>query len=211
MQEEISFTWKSKDGSRIRVGVEPSFSHPNVCRFVSSPELYPDGAIHVPAKNSGSFSPLADRVLALGNIAEVLIAGDAVTVTAEEQADWGELAEKIALEIRAQHDSGKPAVKPDHKASLPSSDSIRKQVQDILDTAVAPAVASHGGQVDLLDVKGNNVFLEFGGGCQGCGLAHVTLKYGVEKLIREHIPEVGEIFDTTDHAGGKNPYYAPRS
>jgi Fe/S biogenesis protein NfuA len=55
------------------------------------------------------------------------------------------------------------------------------------------------------------VFLEFGGGCQGCGMINVTLKYGVERTIREEVPEVGEILDTTDHASGRNPYYAPSS
>jgi len=54
------------------------------------------------------------------------------------------------------------------------------------------------------------VYLEFAGGCRGCGMAHVTLKYGVERILRERIPEIGEILDTTDHAGGTNPYYAPQ-
>ena len=100
-------------------------------------------------------------------------------------------------------------VSPDHKRALPTPDVIRKKVQTLIDQAVSPAVAGHGGSVTLLDVRENNVYLEFGGGCQGCGMSHVTLKYGVERLIREHVPEVGEILDTTDHAGGKNPYYQP--
>ena len=61
----------------------------------------------------------------------------------------------------------------------------------------------------LLDVNNNTVFLEFGGGCQGCGMVSVTLKYGVERAIRDEVPEVGDILDTTDHASGRNPYYAP--
>ncbi|MGD8414879.1 MAG: NifU family protein, partial [Candidatus Latescibacterota bacterium] len=77
----------------------------------------------------------------------------------------------------------------------------------ILDDLINPAVASHGGFVNLVGVNDNNVVLEFGGGCHGCGMANVTLKYGVERTIREHIPGVGEILDTTDHATGANPYY----
>jgi Fe/S biogenesis protein NfuA len=72
---------------------------------------------------------------------------------------------------------------------------------------INPAIASHGGFVNLLDVTNNTVYLEFSGGCHGCGMANVTLKYGVERAIREQVPGVGEILDRTDHASGRNPYY----
>ena len=74
---------------------------------------------------------------------------------------------------------------------------------------INPAIAAHGGFVELLDVKGNEVYLRLGGGCQGCGMADVTLKQGIEASIRRVVPEVGAIMDTTDHAAGRNPYYAP--
>ena len=86
---------------------------------------------------------------------------------------------------------------------------IKKRVQSILDQEINPAVAAHGGWVELIDVKRNEVFIRMGGGCQGCGMADVTLKQGVERSIREAIPEVGAIMDTTDHASGRNPYYSP--
>ena len=70
-------------------------------------------------------------------------------------------------------------------------------------------MAAHGGWVELIDVQKNEVFIRMGGGCQGCGMADVTLKQGVEKSIRQAIPEVGAIMDTTDHASGRNPYYSP--
>jgi Fe-S cluster biogenesis protein NfuA len=85
---------------------------------------------------------------------------------------------------------------------------IRDRVQYLLDTAINPAVAGHGGMVSLLDVKDNTVYLQMGGGCQGCGAADVTLRQGVERMIREEVPEVLEIIDLTDHAAGQNPYYA---
>ena len=80
-------------------------------------------------------------------------------------------------------------------------------MQYLLDTAINPAVAGHGGMVSLLDVKDNTVYLQMGGGCQGCGAADVTLRQGVERMIREEVPEVLEIIDLTDHAAGQNPYY----
>ena len=89
------------------------------------------------------------------------------------------------------------------------SGSVEEQIQHVLDEEVNPMVASHGGVVSLLEVKDNNAYLEFGGGCQGCGMIDVTLKQGVEVMIKEHIPEIEAIYDVTDHAGGTNPYYQP--
>ncbi len=79
----------------------------------------------------------------------------------------------------------------------------------MLDEEINPAVAQHGGWVNLLEVKDDVAYVQLGGGCQGCGMADVTLKQGIEVRIREAVPEISQIIDTTDHAGGKNPYYQP--
>jgi len=210
MSQAVTHSWKAKDGSRIRVTIEPSQIYENVCRFAVEPALYSDGAIHVPGRAKAADSPLAQRLFQMEEITELLVAGDSVSVTTAQAAAWEELGARVASAIRDQIESGVPSVSPDHKKSLPAAEVIREKVHRLIATAIAPAVASHGGEVRLLDVRGNNVYLQFGGGCQGCGMAHVTLKYGVERLIREHIPEVGEILDTTDHAGGTNPYYSPQ-
>ena len=65
----------------------------------------------------------------------------------------------------------------------------------------------HGGHISLIDVKDNKAYIQFGGGCQGCGMVDVTLKQGVEVLIKEAVPEIDEILDITEHADGENPYY----
>jgi Fe/S biogenesis protein NfuA len=86
---------------------------------------------------------------------------------------------------------------------------IRARVQEVIDTMINPAVAGHGGYVELIDVQDNRVYLAMGGGCQGCGAADITLKAGIERLLKEEIPEIQEVLDTTDHASGTNPYYTP--
>ena len=86
---------------------------------------------------------------------------------------------------------------------------LKERVQHLLDTSINPGVAGHGGFVRLMDVQDNVVYLQMGGGCQGCGMADVTLKAGIETLIKEEITEVTEVLDTTDHAAGRNPYYTP--
>ena len=89
------------------------------------------------------------------------------------------------------------------------SGTVEEQIQHVLDEEVNPMVASHGGVVSLLEVKDSSAYLEFGGGCQGCGMIDVTLKQGVEVMIKEQIPEIEAIYDVTDHAEGTNPYYQP--
>ncbi len=84
---------------------------------------------------------------------------------------------------------------------------IAARVQELLDAKINPQVASHGGRVMLADVQDTRVFLRFGGGCHGCGQSEATLRQGIEVMIREAIPEVTEILDTTDHTAGANPYY----
>ncbi len=83
-----------------------------------------------------------------------------------------------------------------------------EKVQRLIDTELNPAVAAHGGNITLTGVQDDKVYLSFGGGCHGCGMVDVTLKQGVEARIRELIPEVQEVVDTTDHSTGENPFYA---
>ncbi len=92
----------------------------------------------------------------------------------------------------------------------PALSGLAARVQEVIDDHVTPMVAQHGGQVLLLDVDEGRVRLEFGGGCKGCGMVDVTLKEGVEALLREAVPEITEILDATEHAAGENPYY-PKS
>lgn len=86
-----------------------------------------------------------------------------------------------------------------------------KKVQELIDQQIAPSLAMHGGYLELLEVKDGKAYVHFGGGCQGCGMADVTLKQGVEKLILDSFPEeITQVIDSTDHAQGDNPYYQPK-
>ena len=92
--------------------------------------------------------------------------------------------------------------------NTPTWDNPKAQaIQQLIDERINPAVASHGGHIDLLDVTDDSIYIHMGGGCQGCGMANVTLKHGIEGMIQEHFPEIKNIVDTTDHASGTNPYY----
>ena len=94
----------------------------------------------------------------------------------------------------------------DNPNSMWGDENARK-VQEVIDQKINPSIASHGGYVTLLDVRDEVAYISFGGGCQGCGMVDVTLKQGVQVMIKEAVPELKDVLDTTDHAAGTNPYY----
>lgn len=98
-------------------------------------------------------------------------------------------------------------VAPAKSTSTPTGP-LAERVREILDTQVNPAIASHGGQILLVDVKDTEVYMEMTGGCQGCAMSRMTLRQGVERMIRQSIPEVTAIHDVTDHSAGENPYFS---
>ena len=98
---------------------------------------------------------------------------------------------------------------PEHaKAGKEWENPVAQKVQTVIDDYINPGIAGHGGWVALLDVKDDAAHLEMGGGCQGCGMAAVTLRQGVEQAILEAVPEISSVVDTTDHETGENPYYS---
>jgi Fe/S biogenesis protein NfuA len=86
-------------------------------------------------------------------------------------------------------------------------DPVAQRVQQVIDQKITPSVAGHGGWVELLGVEGDAAIIQFGGGCQGCGMSNVTLKQGIEAAIRQEVPEIKRVLDDTDHDSGANPYY----
>jgi Fe/S biogenesis protein NfuA len=88
-------------------------------------------------------------------------------------------------------------------------DPIAERVHRVILDQINPSVASHGGHVQLLDVKDGTVFVQLGGGCQGCGSADVTVKQGIQATICTEVPEIHTVLDVTDHAAGTNPFFKP--
>jgi Fe/S biogenesis protein NfuA len=86
---------------------------------------------------------------------------------------------------------------------------IETMLQQIIDTELNPAIAAHGGYINLFAVDGDTAYIEMGGGCVGCGMVDVTLKQGIEASIIGVVPGIERVIDQTDHASGTNPYYAP--
>ncbi|MGZ4677586.1 MAG: NifU family protein [Acidimicrobiia bacterium] len=101
-----------------------------------------------------------------------------------------------------------PAVaSPYESADLDLDDPVVAKVVEVLAVQINPQIAAHGGFAELVAVEESIAYLRMGGGCQGCGLAAVTLSQGIEVAILDSVPEITEVVDVTDHAGGTNPYY----
>jgi Fe/S biogenesis protein NfuA len=101
--------------------------------------------------------------------------------------------------------SPSPAIGGDGVADL--SGDVAQRVIQVLEQQVNPAIAAHGGRADLVAVEQGAAYLRLSGGCQGCGMATVTLGQGIEVAIKENVPEIHQVVDVTDHASGTNPYF----
>jgi len=102
----------------------------------------------------------------------------------------------------------KPA--PKVAAPRPAADlsgAVAQAVMQVLEEQINPAIASHGGRAELVAVEDSIAYLRLSGGCQGCGMASVTLSQGIEVAILDTVPEITEVVDVTDHASGSNPYF----
>ena len=95
-----------------------------------------------------------------------------------------------------------------NKPEVDHNSPVEERIKTVFDTEINPALASHGGSVELLEVKGPRAFVKLSGGCQGCASSAATLKQGIEVRIKEVAPEILEVIDTTDHAAGTNPYFS---
>jgi Fe/S biogenesis protein NfuA len=103
--------------------------------------------------------------------------------------------------------SPSPAV-GQHIAPSELTGNVEERVQQVLEMVINPSIASHGGRADLVRVEEGVAYLQLSGGCQGCGMAKVTLSQGIEVSLREAVPEITGVADVTDHESGESPYFA---
>ncbi len=130
---------------------------------------------------------------------EVVVPKSSVDLLQDARVDWVESMQGSGFKVE------NPNIVPigDGLAEGPVAD----RVKQVIEMQVNPAIASHGGSVTLIEVRDDVVYLEMMGGCQGCGMAAVTLAQGIRRIIMENVPEVRDIVDVTNHDAGDNPYY----
>jgi len=182
------------------------------CKFVVSEPLHGGGMRRFASPDEASGSPLAEAIFAIpgADVAEVIVSGNLVTVVKRSATPWQVVGKAVGQAIRAAVAGGQAvAPKPSPAAaSGADDDTLYERVADLFERQVNPMVAGHGGRVELIDVQDAVVMVRMAGGCQGCGMADVTLRQGIEAMLHQEIPEVKGIVDITDHAAGSNPYFA---
>lgn len=138
----------------------------------------------------------------------VLLASADEPVLEDAVVDFVERVNESGFEVRTRAPSPAGSGSPAEPRPRPTpSGDLADRVRGVLDTQVNPAIAAHGGSIVLVDVKDTEVFLEMSGGCQGCAMSRLTLRQGVERMLRQAVPELTAVHDVTDHAGGENPYF----
>jgi Fe-S cluster biogenesis protein NfuA len=192
---------------RIKARVEKGNG---ACTFLVDRPVFDGHSAWFPGKRSAAESPLAQAAFGLPGVETVMLHDFTVTVQRAPtvRGDWRDLAVEIGARIRAHLIEEKPVMSETFLARLPSQEAIRERVQRIIETEINPGIAAHSGAIRLDHVEGNTVYIEMMGGCQGCAASDVTLRQGVHEAFRLAVPETGAILDVTDHAAGKNPYYA---
>jgi Fe-S cluster biogenesis protein NfuA len=196
----------------IAIRGEPQQANPELCRFVVEEHLLLAGRSHLcPDAASARGAPLLEALFAIPGVTQALVSGDTVTLQKSGAPTWQEIGPQVGRVLRAHLESGAkfaPPAPPTASLTPAGASELASRVRHLLETQVNPGVASHGGKIELVEIRGSSAILKMSGGCQGCGSAKATLKLGVEKALRAQIPEITEVIDVTDHSAGRNPYFA---
>jgi len=147
-----------------------------------------------------------EREVDLGDFA-VLVTESSLDRLDGATVDFVEHVNESGFEVRPRGPGARGTGGSSGEASTRPTGPLADRVRDVLDTQVNPSIAAHGGEISLVDVQSTEIFLEMSGGCQGCALSRMTLRQGVERMLRQAVPELTAVHDVTDHASGQNPYF----
>ena len=194
---------------RIRAQASPR--DPSTMRFILDAPVQADRTASF--DGPGNEAPLAKALFAIDGVRKVQATGETILVTRARGHDWQVLKAPIAAAIRRVLDSvDRPLGDVSDAAPQGADDAaILAAVTVVLDRQANPAIARHGGHVSAERVENGVVYLRMAGGCQGCAASSVTLRNGVETMLRAAVPGVREIVDVTDHGSGTTPYYRGES
>ena len=174
-----------------------STPNPATLKFLPGQTVLDMGSADFPSADVAGKSPLATRIFAVAGVTGVFFGTDFVTVTKAEAVDWGHIKPAILGAIMEHYQSGAPVITGEQAAAHQTHDGpdgdIVRQIKELLDTRVRPAVAQDGGDITFHGFDRGVVYLHMKGACAGCPSSTLTLKMGIENLLRHYIPEVTEV------------------
>lgn len=184
---------------------------PDSCRFIVSKEVFPDDwtfQFRSPADAPGS--ALIAALFDIEGVDDVKIHKDTFTIHKNIPDAWPKVAQKVIPVLKSQLNGEQGVLDEsarEERKNAPLDEEMRGRIEQALSEQINPALASHGGWVKLVKIEGQDVYVEMGGGCQGCASSRATMKFGVERAVKEAAPAVRNVIDATDHEAGSNPYY----
>lgn len=176
-----------------------STPNPATLKFLPGQAVLDMGTADFPNLSAAEKSPLAKRIFAAGGVTGVFLGGDFITVTKEDGVEWAHIKPQILGAIMEHFQSGQAVIEGEGQASAHGSnfdsadEDIVRQIKELLDTRVRPAVAQDGGDITFHGFDRGVVYLHMQGACAGCPSSTLTLKMGIENLLRHYIPEVTEV------------------
>jgi len=176
-----------------------STPNPATLKFLPGQAVLGTGTADFPSADTADTSPLAKRVFAVSGVTGVFFGGDFVTVTKDEGVEWDHIKPGILGAIMEHFQSGDPVMAGEvtgnsgHAEHHGEDGEIVGQIKELLDTRVRPAVAQDGGDITFHGFDRGVVYLHMQGACAGCPSSTLTLKMGIENLLRHYIPEVTEV------------------
>ena len=173
-----------------------STPNPATLKFLPGQAVLDLGTADFPSEDTAGKSPLAKRIFAVPGVTAVFLGTDFVTVTKAEGVDWQHIKPAILGAVMEHYQSGAAVMEGEqiaHTAHDGPDGDIVKQIQELLDTRVRPAVAQDGGDITFHGFERGIVYLNMKGACAGCPSSTLTLKMGIENLLRHYIPEVLEV------------------
>lgn len=175
-----------------------STPNPATLKFLPGQTVLEAGTADFPTEETAAHSPLARRIFAVNGVSGVFFGTDFVTVTKAENVEWDHIKPAILGAVMEHFQSGAPVIEGEQAASGHAEHSgddaeIVNQIKELLDTRVRPAVAQDGGDITFHGFDRGVVYLHMQGACAGCPSSTLTLKMGIENLLRHYIPEVIEV------------------
>ncbi|MBU2959523.1 NifU family protein [Citreicella sp. C3M06] len=175
-----------------------STPNPATLKFLPGQTVLGAGTADFPSAEGAEVSPLAHRLFGVTGVTGVFLGSEFVTVTKDEAADWDHVKPAVLGAIMEHFQSGDPVMKGEggasgHAAFDGEDAEIVTQIKELLDTRVRPAVAQDGGDITFHGFDRGVVYLHMQGACAGCPSSTLTLKMGIENLLRHYIPEVSEV------------------
>ena len=170
--------------------------NPDTLKFMPGDTVLKTGSVDYSNKESSVSSPLASRLFEIDGVSRVFLSSDFISVTKETDLEWNNLKSSILTGIMEHYSSGLPALNYEKEIKVNDSaedTEIIKQIKDLLETRVRPAVAMDGGDISFSSFEEGVVTLQMKGACAGCPSSTATLKMGIENMLRHYIPEVTEV------------------